>query len=80
MSSKDQRFEILLTLSFCGGGWWLLSHFRVKPNRCVEVRLGLGWGFDKNYGPISPQELLKSAGQFDLPGYRGTSDPQGRKG
>ena len=26
-----------------GGG-----HFRVKPNRCVEARLRLGWGFDNN--------------------------------
>ena len=26
--------------NFVGGG-----HFRVKPNRCVEVRLRLGLGF-----------------------------------
>ena len=26
-----------------GGEWGLHSHFRVKPNRCVEVRLGLGF-------------------------------------
>ena len=24
-----------------GGGWDLLSHFHVKPNRCVDVRLGV---------------------------------------
>ena len=24
-------------------GWGVQSHFRVKPNRCVEVRLGLGF-------------------------------------
>ena len=29
-----------------GGGWGgLQSHFRVKPNRCVVLRLGLGLGF-----------------------------------
>ena len=27
-----------------GGGWGLLSHFHVKPNRCVV--LCWGWGFD----------------------------------
>ena len=34
--------EILLMLSLCGGlgGWRLQSHFVVKPNRFVEVRLG----------------------------------------
>ena len=24
------------------------SHFHVKPNHCVEVRLMLGWGFDND--------------------------------
>ena len=29
-----------------GGGWGgLQSHFHVKPNRCVVLRLGLGLGF-----------------------------------
>ena len=26
-----------------GGGWGLQSHFRVKPNRCVEVEVRLGF-------------------------------------
>ena len=28
-----------------GGGGGLQSYFRVKPNRCVVLRLGLGLGF-----------------------------------
>ena len=42
-----------------GGGWGLQSHFHVKPNRCVEVRLRLGWGFDNNQFIFSSYKMQK---------------------
>ena len=39
------EFDNIANIQFLwgGGGWCLQSHFLVKPNRCVEVRLGLGF-------------------------------------
>ena len=37
-----------------GGGWWwvvvvvVVKSFSCKPNRCVDVRLRLGWGLDND--------------------------------
>ena len=34
-----------------GGGGGCKVIFSVKPNRCVKVRLRLGWGFDNIHFP-----------------------------
>ena len=41
--SSLARLEVPEKFVWVGGGWGLQSHFHGQPNRCVEVRVRLGF-------------------------------------